>query len=74
MATDATCESAPDAYALWSLLIPFLQRDPGRGYLVDGRTAVPNGLPTLHTNPPQPPVSVASDPQKWYTSFQCSVA
>ena len=45
-------DTADDSYALWSLLIPVLQSQPGKGYMVAQKTAIPDALPYLQTGPP----------------------
>jgi len=51
-ASSGTSGLPDDAYALWSLLIPVLQPQPGRGYMIAQRTAAPDALPYLQTGPP----------------------
>jgi len=48
----ATTGTADEIYALWSLLIPVLQPQPGRGYMIAQKTAIPDALPYLQTGSP----------------------
>jgi hypothetical protein len=50
--SSATTGTADNSYALWSLLIPVLQSQPGKGYMIAQKTAIPDALPYLQTGPP----------------------
>jgi hypothetical protein len=36
-----------DMYAVWSRLIPVIQNQPGKGYMIAEDAAVPDGIPAL---------------------------
>jgi hypothetical protein len=53
-----------DAYLLWSMLLPEVERHPGRGYMVAQQTVIPDGLPYIQTGPQKTAIQRAIDASK----------
>lgn len=48
-----------EAHALWSLLIPEIESQPGKGYLLARETLKPDGLPYIQTGQPKTAIQKA---------------
>lgn len=58
-AHDDTLAATADVYALWSVLIPVIQIQPGKGYMIADETAIPDGLPRAGTGEKETPLAKA---------------
>jgi hypothetical protein len=49
---------------LWSMLIPQVEQQPGRGYMVAQQSAIADGLPSIQTGAPKTAIQRAMDASK----------
>lgn len=56
-----TLADSRDIYTLWSLLIPIIQTQPGKGYMIASQIAFPDALPYAATGDKKSPLQKAID-------------
>ena len=71
-AHDDTLAATADVYALWSVLIPVIQIQPGKGYMIADETTIPDGLPRAGTGEKETPLAKATRLSK-QTGYEITV-